>query len=444
MWLVNTKTIELEELFESDDFEYAILSHTWIKPAREEVSFQDMFSLDGSYRRKQGYAKIKSTCEEAARRGFDYVWIDTCCIDKKSSAELSEAINSMWKWYEKAGICLAYLADVPWMPSHPVCDSEDISTTAFGRSKWFTRGWTLQELIAPKRVVFFSRDWNVLGDKSSLRRQLHAITGVSLHVFQFPALFHSLSVAERMSWAATRETTREEDRAYSLLGLFGINMPLLYGEGEMAFRRLQEEIMKVNSDHSLFYHHAEQSQTRRSGNHKLLADSPSDFQRLDKHAQKGPSPYGWDLTAFYLTNAGLLIQLPLITPMGAHSHLLPSYTSIALLNVVGELLSPEGDWRLALFIARVADDYESSQVICEILGSPFWYPFTPDIPEIPSTPLLIIMDSWKYESAEAPPDPKIEVEAVLKHDRRMARSRRDGEGRRDTIMRTGWSDIGYE
>ncbi|OIW27820.1 hypothetical protein CONLIGDRAFT_551906, partial [Coniochaeta ligniaria NRRL 30616] len=173
----------------------------------------------------------------AFRDGLAYVWIDTICIDKSSSAELSEAINSMFKWYRNAAICYAYLSDVPQV--------------RLEYSRWFTRGWTLQEMIAPQELRFYDANWDALGTKSDLLDRLCDITGVDTTALRGGNL-RFFSVARKMSWASRRQTTREEDIAYCLLGIFDISMPLLYGEGSKAFIRLQEQIIKEYDDESLF------------------------------------------------------------------------------------------------------------------------------------------------------------------------------------------------
>ncbi|KAH9208516.1 hypothetical protein DL95DRAFT_428641 [Leptodontidium sp. 2 PMI_412] len=185
------------------------------------MSFKVMQGDYSGVNKKAGFRKIEGVCGIAVSDGFEYIWIDTCCIDKTSSAELSEAINSMFRWYyfEKD----------------------------FRDSRWFTRGWTLQELIAPSRVVFYSKTWEDLGTKSSFKSLISEITGIPgqallENIVQNNGLTFRLSITQRMSWASRRRTTREEDRAYSLLGIFGINMPMLYGEGKAAFHGLQEEI----------------------------------------------------------------------------------------------------------------------------------------------------------------------------------------------------------
>jgi hypothetical protein len=238
MRLLNVKTGLVEEIPNPVTHKYAILSHTW---EDEEVLFGDMSSP--SFKTKKGYKKIKMAMKLADEAELPYVWIDTCCIDKSSSAELSEAINSMYRWYERSDICYAYLSD---LPTHVPL------TVSLKHSRWFTRGWTLQELIAPKKVHFFDRDWNKRGAKEDLIEELSQITRISKHVLAHEKPLSAFTVAQKMSWAAGRKTSRVEDQAYCLLGIFDVNMPLLYGEEEKAFRRLQYEIIGRTADLSIF------------------------------------------------------------------------------------------------------------------------------------------------------------------------------------------------
>ena len=220
---------------------YAILSHTWGNDD-QEVTFKDM--NEGSGKSKAGYQKIRFCGEQAAHDGFRYFWVDTCCIDKSNNAELSEALNSMYRWYRDAAKCYVYLADVSIYDPNSTKGSSQSGDEAFRKSRLFTRGWTLQELVAPQSIQFFSLEGELLGDKKLLERQIHEITGIPVSALQGtpPSEF---SVKVRFSWAEKRETKKEEDRAYSLLGIFGVFLPLIYGEGrENAFRRLQEEIDK--------------------------------------------------------------------------------------------------------------------------------------------------------------------------------------------------------
>jgi hypothetical protein len=217
---------------------YAILSHTW---GPQEVTFGDM--RDGNGTSKTGFDKIRFCGEQARRDGLQYFWVDTCCIDKTSSAELAEAINSMFRWYRNAAKCYVFLSDVPRLTVDGEDQSHQLSwEPTFRESRWFRRGWTLQELIAPASVEFFSKDRERLGDKKSLERLICEITGIPSKALRGSPLA-DFSVTERMLWAETRQTTREEDMAYSLLGIFEVYMPLIYSEGRAnAVGRLQEAI----------------------------------------------------------------------------------------------------------------------------------------------------------------------------------------------------------
>jgi tetratricopeptide (TPR) repeat protein len=214
--------------------EYAILSHTW-GPDSEEVNYEDITQNKG--KDKSGYDKLRFCAAQAARHGLVYFWIDSCCINKSSEPELGEAIRSMLRWYAGASRCYVYLWDVP--------DPKDATSTiesAFAKSRWFTRGWTLQELIAPKSVEFFSKTGESLGNKDSRVQQLHEITGIHIKALQ-GAPMAQFTIDDRMSWAKDRKTTREEDTAYCLLGIFGMHIPVMYGEGrESAMARLWEQI----------------------------------------------------------------------------------------------------------------------------------------------------------------------------------------------------------
>lgn len=227
---------------------YAILSHTW-GCDDEEVNFQDL--IEGSGNTKAGYRKLQFCGQQAARDGLEYFWVDTCCIDKSNNTELSEAINSMFRWYRDAAKCYVYLSDVSISGNNQVDTSLQSWQSVLQKSRWFTRGWTLQELIAPQSVEFFCANGNRLGDKKSLERELHQITGISVLALQGTPLC-AFGIKERMSWATNRETKREEDRAYSLLGIFDVHMPLIYGEGATnAFGRFQEEVDKRLRKHQL-------------------------------------------------------------------------------------------------------------------------------------------------------------------------------------------------
>jgi hypothetical protein len=212
---------------------YAILSHTW---GDDEFLFEDLVNDTG--KGKAGYEKIMFCGEQAARDHVQYFWVDTCCIDKWNLHELSNAINSMFRWYKNATKCYAFLSDVQLHQS--------TWEASFRNSRWFTRGWTLQELLAPASIDFFSSEHQRLGDKDSLEQQIYEITRISVTALRGDPL-DEFSIPERMAWMVGRQTTQEEDMAYSLIGIFGVSMEFRYGEGkERALKRLQEEMGKGN------------------------------------------------------------------------------------------------------------------------------------------------------------------------------------------------------
>lgn len=225
MRLINATTLQLEEFIGSQPRpEYVILSHRWV--LGQEVSFQDFRTEHG--RSKSGFAKIKFCCDQALKDGLQYAWVDTCCIDKESSSELSEAINSMYGWYAEAHTCYAYLNDVAVDNSAKVAG--DIAASA-----WFTRAWTLQEFLAPERVIFYDAKFTKLASKNEIAQELQLHTHIPEEVLLHPSDIMSYPVAVRMSWAAGREATRIEDRAYSLFGIF-------QGQSPPSVRRRKPEL----------------------------------------------------------------------------------------------------------------------------------------------------------------------------------------------------------
>lgn len=309
MYLLNVSSLALESFLEDAAPPYAILSHTWEQNA--EVSFQDIQNLD-SAKKKKGFAKILSTAKKAEDDGLDFVWIDTCCIEKSSSSELQEAINSMFRWYARANVCYVYLSDVSGRPSDTSLDkwiesviSGDYLTNTLAKAVWMSRGWCLQELIAPEHVKFYAQDWSYLGEKSEMLDQISAITNIDVSILDHTSPLSSVSIAKRMSWAANRRTSRVEDQAYCLLGIFEVSMPMLYGEGTRAFIRLQEEIVRTSNDQSIFAWgvSAASGEVR---NKTLLAESPADFASCYNITIWGrPGSHE-------MTNRGLRITLPLL------------------------------------------------------------------------------------------------------------------------------------
>ncbi|KIW10231.1 hypothetical protein PV08_11192 [Exophiala spinifera] len=279
--------LSLTEYQENELPRYAILSHTWGSD-EDEVTFNDL--KHSSFKKKAGYTKIQFCSAQAKRDGLTYFWVDTCCIDKANHSELSEAITLMFRWYSNATQCYVYLSDVSrdnaadshtkgtWasrfrksarltrdrklqrpvtQPSAEIFSregrgpgEESAAEQAFRDSRWFKRGWTLQELIAPASVEFFSQGGERLGSKATLKQQIHEITGIPIAALEGAPL-SEFRVDERMQWAAQRETKKTEDRAYSLQGIFGVFIPLIYGEGENARVRLQRAISESLSKQSV-------------------------------------------------------------------------------------------------------------------------------------------------------------------------------------------------
>ncbi|KAH7036002.1 heterokaryon incompatibility protein-domain-containing protein [Microdochium trichocladiopsis] len=244
MRLLHTTRHDFVEFYDDGTPPYAILSHTWT--AGQEVTYQEWLNHNDIVRARVGYRKIQDACRQARKDELEWIWIDTICIDKSSSAELSEAINSMFAWYRDAAVCYVFLADVPPVADHP----RDDNYLPFRHSRWWGRGWTLQELLAPSSLAFFAADWSFIETRENLAGQVKLVTGIAAE--DCKREIRKASVARKMSWLSQRKTTRVEDLAYCMLGLFDINMPLLYGEGSKAFVRLQEEIIKRNPDQTIF------------------------------------------------------------------------------------------------------------------------------------------------------------------------------------------------
>ncbi|KAI1088895.1 HET-domain-containing protein [Rostrohypoxylon terebratum] len=310
MRLLNAQTKELRRFEEDKREPYAILSHTW---GSEEITLQELVLITEHENEspphpstfKTGYRKIQGCCDRAKENGLEWVWVDTCCIDKTDNVELSEAINSMYRWYKESRVCYVYLEDV---------SSDDIDPSAnnspFRNSRWFTRGWTLQELIAPNNVEFFSNSWSLLSSRSEAKTVLEEITGIPISLLSECGVRY-FSIAQHMCWAAKRETTRKEDMAYCLLGIFDINMPLLYGEGDKSFQRLQYEIIRQSTDQTIFAWGLGNSRENievDDGNKtiSILAESPSEFIGCEDLV-----PCGHASKAFQITPHGIRVKVQL-------------------------------------------------------------------------------------------------------------------------------------
>ncbi|KAF8141359.1 hypothetical protein EV363DRAFT_1307880 [Boletus edulis] len=290
---------------------YAILSHRWLLEG--EQTFQKVMEngLDGD---SLGCTKLRQFCAIAEALGCSLAWADTCCIDKTSSAELDEAIRSMFKWYRNSAVCVVLLA-------------EATSQDSIRDDPWFTRGWTLQELLAPATIKFYGADWSPLStfsnDKENIE-MMHIISEIT-HIDHRDLRYFSpglLNVREKMRWASSRKTTRVEDVAYSLLGIFDISMPIAYGEGKRAFRRLMEVIANECREWQIFAWAGPHSPYSTA-----FPESPSGYRALsDATNALMPSPgrslhpsRPWDLRVGYpfyaMTKKGLKMEVLVIEMM---------------------------------------------------------------------------------------------------------------------------------
>ncbi|KAF1979740.1 HET-domain-containing protein, partial [Bimuria novae-zelandiae CBS 107.79] len=252
MRLMHTRTLTFTEFRVSRVPDYAILSHRRLE---DEVTYSDMFNLMDTMKQTDGYEKIVNCCKQAASVGLDYVWIDTCCINKREKDEVTYAINAMFAWYRKSQVCYCYMYDVPKNDLEP-----EHKDSKFRTSQWFTRGWTLQELLAPLYLIFFNSDWEEIGAKSSFKGITAEITGIAPSIVVLNQ-GGEVSVAQRLSWAAERQTSVGADKSYCLMGLLGVNMPMRLQTGdekeveedeEKTFFRLQVKMLKTSDDQSLF------------------------------------------------------------------------------------------------------------------------------------------------------------------------------------------------
>jgi hypothetical protein len=321
MRLLSTKTLELERFADQAVPPYAILSHTH---GEGEVTINDIGS-EPTEKNAKGWEKVLGCVNKARQEGFDYVWIDTCCIDGSSSADVSEAINSMFRWYQTADVCYAYLSDVPFAGPETSSISSLASTSSVNNSffsaRWFSRGWTLQELLAPSEVVFFSTEWKEIGTRDSLCEILNQITRIDTRALRTPGAWREYSLAQRMSWASRRKTLRIEDEAYCLMGLFGVTMPILYGEGRKAFTRLQIEILQTSEDQTILaWTHADSPRALTG----MLARSPADFRKCagarvtrDDEEDKKRSFFSKPTMLYEIVKGCVKLDAPVLGPFAA-------------------------------------------------------------------------------------------------------------------------------
>jgi hypothetical protein len=337
MRLLRTDTYELIEVSGTQPA-YAILSHRW---ENEEITFRTLnpealrdASLSSfNERLRPSAAKIRGACALAQQQHFDYLWIDTCCIDKSSSEELRTALNSMLKWYRQAAVCYTFLNDSTCSSASEDMFKSDRADRQGQVSEWFERGWTLQELLAPRKMEFYNKNWGRMGTRHELATLIAKVTGISTAYLvdakdagHGRAAFREASVATKMSWMAGRVTRDVEDIAYSLLGIFNVNLTPRYGEGIKAFARLQEAILLDQGafDESLFAWQLPENRLLncfRSSGHApefkqsqwgLLAPSPDCFKKSGNVVIVQKDLVQRQGSGFQKTAQGLLLTLPLL------------------------------------------------------------------------------------------------------------------------------------
>ncbi|KAK5717232.1 maturation of 5S rRNA [Elasticomyces elasticus] len=401
--LINVETRELERVTWSDTIvrHYAILSHTW-GPDEDEVSFLEW--QNGTARHKPGYHKIIGACERAEQDLVSYLWVDTCCIDKRDPNELSRAINSMFAWYAGAQVCYVLLSDV----------SPNMSRTGFNavtqlrNSRYFTRGWTLQELLAPRDVEFYAADWSALGSKDYLLVVLAEITGIEEAVLEHRKSLRQCSVAQKLSWASNRSTTEVEDLAYCLLGIVDVTMPLLYGEGQRAFRRLQEEVLRNSGDLSvLAWRYVEPGRSS-----TLFAMSPADFFGSRNVVTDSTLP----VSELWMTNRGLRGTL------SAHSQCEAEGQCVKVLAPLNCHFAGNPDEPMVLNLTTNGADLQDYDNVFVVEP---WNPFEHDVSLLTRCTAIDGQDLTRLR----------QVQATILLDGPLERATREGQSRTDAIAR---------
>ncbi|KAK4498320.1 hypothetical protein PRZ48_010978 [Zasmidium cellare] len=323
MRLLNVHSLQLEKYDDIEETpEYAILSHRWSKNEMRFGHFQGAdwdtlrkSAIDGGKEDEIGIAKILSACAVTKSFALDYLWIDTCCIDGSSSTEVTQAINSMFRWYQRASVCLAYLFDVSTDTSelgHMIDrrlyarkKTQILRIGPFEDSQWFRRGWTLQELLAPPELVFYDHAWRRIGVKTDMTKQIQAATRIDPKYLTGD--FEDASIATKLSWVSDRTTTLPDDMAYCMVGILGVSMDTRYGEEERAFMRLQELLIEKVADDSIFaWTDPTLSPSQGLG---LLAPSPACFRNSSKIHSRGPN-YNRKTQPPQITSLGLRLSAP--------------------------------------------------------------------------------------------------------------------------------------
>lgn len=370
MRLLHARTRELKDFCAEDTPDYAILSHTW---GDNEVTASDI--SDGLYSGKEVYwRKINCACKQALEDHLEWLWVDTCCLRRDDAIELDTAIHSMFEWYRDASVCYVYLPDVPSRPEESDVgygeDTEDPEApdSSFRRSRWFSRGWTLLELLAPRELRYYSSSWGFLGSSKTLSTLTRQVAAMAQTPETLELLLESSSVSQVMSWASGRQTSTPEDLPYCLSGIFGARIPISYGEGaDQAFLKLQRWLIENRNDQSVLawgYNGSERSDDKdMAALSSVLARTPADFSGCGSISpckawkEKEPPFVGF-------TSEGMRMRLPLVT-LTTDVSTAPQSTVYAILNCCID----QDPSRLLAIPLRI-DTYCGSDCIYERSGAP--------------------------------------------------------------------------
>lgn len=352
--LIQTKNLIKEDFITEvirTYFRYAMLSHKW---NIDEPLFNELPNGVFAPGLPPRFSKLRSFCEVAKCLGLGWAWCDTCCINKESSAELDEAITSMFRWYRDSALTIVYFFDI-----------SGFSRDDLIKSKWFKRGWTLQELLAPRVMRFYDRTWTpcVRGPAYN-----HKLVPEWLHALQCatgipPSALQEFTPGpdnprEKLRWASARSTTRGEDQAYCLFGIFDLTLQPQYGEGEKAFGRLLAELIRITQDTGLLDWNG-----KRSERCSILPASPSGFWEValpNMAVSSGSSPSSSQISpAGTDAEEGLLIR-----------RLSPA--SKAKLTISPLLSTGDGVFEVLCFLHNVKDSSRitSSSPSAQHSGSP--------------------------------------------------------------------------
>ncbi|CEJ93232.1 hypothetical protein VHEMI08840 [[Torrubiella] hemipterigena] len=298
MKLLQIQTSRIIEILPPNIPKYAILSHTWDVVTKLPPPAAIQWAVDVQSKKYLALLpKIIEASRLALEQGIDYLWTDWLCIDSSSSASLEKAVNGALSLLQQCALCIVHLDDL---------EKDSFDEEGLAQCRYWTRSWTLQELIIPQNVQFYDASWKLCGEKhdADVSTIVSTVTGIPVPVLVEPDALWDTALAVRMSWAARRTCRREEDIAYSLLALAGVTLQVRYGEGsEATFLRFQEEVLRNTRDTSLLAWRSSVGDLPRG----LLARSPLEFQHFQSTPANDSRPWEFD-GAMCFNSRGIQIQ----------------------------------------------------------------------------------------------------------------------------------------